>query len=544
MWVGKFIGGTLGAPIEGLKSTHSFTADLALPNGVCENDDTDLQLLWLHALEEHGIRLGSRELMAEWREHVEAPWNEYGVAAANWERGLLPPESGVVANWFFGECMGCAIRSEIWAALCPGAPAYAAQYAAQDASLDHFGNAVEAEKFLAAMEAEAFFVTDVDALIQTARTYVDPASRLAQLIGDVLQWTSEGSWLETRNRILAHYGHPEMTHVLQNVGFILLGLLYGRGNFCQTLATTLNCGYDADCTAATAGAILGAMIGFDQIPESLRNDVSDGYVLSSWMRGFPRHGSISALSQACCALGQEVAQAFETGVTIGEVEPRPPALAVQAVARPPIVPVAPAFPTWQIVGPFWRPWEERQQADIAGGEHGLPSLPSVHYFSHNQSGFDRAWLQPEQLNFDTGELPPGAQRWVRAATDDRLPLDALGGMDGPACYYASAELEADAPSRLWLLVGATGPVEVWWNGERIIHSETFQPLTPSSFPAEVEIVPGRNRIVLKLARVSQPLAACVNFKRHQGAHWHQSFIETNLRWVGPQKRGDRSAPVV
>jgi len=34
-----------------------------------------------------------------------------------------------------------------------------------------------------------------------------------------------------------------------------LALLLGKGDFLETMFTALNCGFDSDCTAATAGAV-------------------------------------------------------------------------------------------------------------------------------------------------------------------------------------------------------------------------------------------------------------------------------------------------
>ena len=52
-----------------------------------------------------------------------------------------------------------------------------------------------------------------------------------------------------------------------NLGFTVLGLLYGGGDFGKTLCYAVNCGDDTDCTAATAGSILGIMYGAKNIPE-------------------------------------------------------------------------------------------------------------------------------------------------------------------------------------------------------------------------------------------------------------------------------------
>ena len=532
IWIGKFAGGTLGAPIEGFKVIHEFDAAKNIPDSLAENDDTDLQLLWLHALQEHGPGLNAQHLVEEWREHVRAPWSEYGLAVANWERGVNPPESGRQNNWFWGDGMGCPIRAEIWGIVAPGRPDIAARFAEWDASLDHTDNSVEAEKFFAAIIAAVFFEKDLDRLLDIGLSYVKKDSRLYQLVVDVRAWAPTMDWQAARLRVLQEYGHPDMTHVLQNIGFTLIGLLYGKGNFGETVITALNCGYDSDCTAATAGAILGGILGYEGIPSRWSEKIPDEYVVSDWMLGFPRHGSIRDLTSMSCQQGLAVAEQLNTGVVIDGLPAQDnQVLSVAPQDIPAISPVKTPYPVWRIVGPFWRNWDERKQADLAMKEHGpTSSLPSAQYFSHTQSGFDTDFLNPAALSFDAPTALEGAQTWIRQAEDDRLPLAHLAGGSGPVCYYAAAEFVLDEAKQLWLTMGSTGPIQVWLNDESLLVSETYQPLTPNTFVITISAKPGVNRLVLKLAKTSQSLEACVGLKHHGGKHWHQCFYDTTIEW--------------
>ena len=54
-WLGKNIGGTLGAPYEGQKHVHSLDFYHPVPERAAPNDDLDLQFLWLKLLEEEGL---------------------------------------------------------------------------------------------------------------------------------------------------------------------------------------------------------------------------------------------------------------------------------------------------------------------------------------------------------------------------------------------------------------------------------------------------------------------------------------------------------
>ena len=51
-----------------------------------------------------------------------------------------------------------------------------------------------------------------------------------------------------------------------NAAYVVLGLLYGNGDFTKTIEITTRCGQDADCNPSSAGGILGTLIGYDAIP--------------------------------------------------------------------------------------------------------------------------------------------------------------------------------------------------------------------------------------------------------------------------------------
>ncbi len=539
LWSGKFIGGTFGANYEGFKYRLNIDVRNLLPLKLVENDDTDLQLLWLHALEEHGIDLTSEQMVQEWREHVHAPWSEYGVAIANWERGITPPASGHVDNWFFGNAMGCPIRSEIWAMICPGLPEYAARYARRDAVLDHHEDSVEAEIFLAALQSAIFVEKDIERLIDIGLEFVDPDSRFARLVSQVLKWSREHDWETVHTLILRDYGHPDFTNSPQNMASTILALLHGKGDFIRTINIAINCGYDTDCTAATAGAIVNAIHGSANLPDSIRGGLQDTFKVSSWMRGFPGSGSLETISQQTCRLGlQVVRQAQQQGDTDLEIsdpiDVAPSPLPVEPQEVAPLNPVANPFPRWNIFGPFFRDLVESsgQRSDFP--DHGNPNLPSCHYMTHNHSGYDRNAIDPRELS-SGGKAPafPALTR-VFEAEDSRLLINEENPA-GPGTYFAHAAFDSPAADRNWLMAGSNGPVEIWLNGERIIASDTYQPLAPTTFDPQVTLREGRNHLVLKLEKTSQPVAAFIQFKRHSGQHWHQCFINTSLNWVAQTK---------
>jgi ADP-ribosylglycohydrolase len=290
-WLGKNIGGTLGAPFEWRRQVNQvsfYTQDLG--GEPRPNDDLDIQLLWLVALEERGVDLDAHALSEYWCLYVTPHWSEYGTAKVNMRSGLQPPLSGTYGNDYKDSC-GAFIRSEIWACIAPGAPQVAARYAYEDAILDHgAGEGTYAEVFCAALESAAFVEPDIHALIDVALSYIPADCGVAGAVRCALDAYQGGkTWLEARDAVLEGYrgstffGFPEHTSAADrakgfdqgrrgwdapsNIGMLLIGLLYGEGEFDASLCTAVNCGEDTDCTGATVGSIFGILHGADAIPE-------------------------------------------------------------------------------------------------------------------------------------------------------------------------------------------------------------------------------------------------------------------------------------
>ncbi len=153
-WLGKNIGGTVGAPFEWKRQVNNITfyTQKNLNGSPMPNDDLDIQLLWLCAMEERGLNVTSHRLAEYWVTYVTPHWAEYGNGKINLRQGLPPPLSGSFANPFRNSC-GAYIRSEIWACIAPGMPQVAARFAYEDAILDHGdGEGTFAEIFMAALE--------------------------------------------------------------------------------------------------------------------------------------------------------------------------------------------------------------------------------------------------------------------------------------------------------------------------------------------------------------------------------------------------------
>ena len=286
-WYGKNIGGTLGAPFECYRGVFEFDFyTQPLGGEPLPNDDLDLQLVWLNAAERFGAGVNASILGEYWLSYITPSWSEYGAAKNNLRRGVLPPLSGFLGNDNRDSC-GAFIRSEIWACLCPGDPQAAVHYAMEDAMVDHSREGVYAAVFCAALQSAAFVTGERETLLDIALSYIPQDCGVYGAVSLVREIYNAGKdWKHCRKQLLIHFPcffgmmggyqdrepEPEIPEAKLgydapcNIGLMVLGWYYGEGDFGRSLCIAAGCGEDADCTAATLGALFGIIGGIDAIP--------------------------------------------------------------------------------------------------------------------------------------------------------------------------------------------------------------------------------------------------------------------------------------
>lgn len=276
-WIGKNIGGTMGTPYEGTQSLNDISGFCSPKGEPLPNDDLDLQLVWLKAVRDVGPKNLSANALADyWLSYITPHWNEYGISKSNLELGLLPPLSGEFNN-IWKNSNGAWIRSEIWACLAPGLPNIAMKYAIMDASVDHgLSEGTYAEIFTAALESMAFFEHNIRVLIENALLKIPQKCRVAKSVRIVTDgYDKKIPWQQVREMLVEDSADLGWFQAPANIGFTVLGLLYGEGDFKKTLIYAINCGDDTDCTGATCGSVLGIIMGADHIPADWREYIGD-----------------------------------------------------------------------------------------------------------------------------------------------------------------------------------------------------------------------------------------------------------------------------
>ena len=309
-WTGKNIGGTMGAPYECSRTTQDISGFATAAGKPLPNDDLDLQLIWLHAVEQMGpLSINAAALGEYWISLLPPNWNEYGIGKNNMKRGLIPPLSGDYQNsWKHSN--GAWIRTEIWACMAPGCPALAAKYAMEDGKVDHgAGEGTVAAAFVAAMQSAAFVVRDVRTCLEIGLSVIPENSRMADSVRFIFDCYKQGmTAMDARNAIFERNADigDGWFEAPSNVSYSVIGLLWGNGDFKKSMITTINCGDDADCTAATVGATLGILGGSAAIPADWKAHIGDDIITISINKGdFITGGSVP---KTCMELTERTAK--------------------------------------------------------------------------------------------------------------------------------------------------------------------------------------------------------------------------------------------
>ena len=139
--------------------------------------------------------------------------------------------------------------------------------------------------FVSAMYSLAFVSDQPEFIVTEALKTIPRESKFYRCIRTVLDiyrkddrdWKK--AWFEVERNFSEDLGCPEGVMVPYNIdatvnsAYIAIGLLYGKGDYGRTLEISTRCGADSDCNPASAGGILGTMLGYSQIPEKWTNEL-------------------------------------------------------------------------------------------------------------------------------------------------------------------------------------------------------------------------------------------------------------------------------
>jgi ADP-ribosylglycohydrolase len=337
-WLGRIAGCNLGKPVENgdfwtpdrirtyLEMAHAYPLRDYIPaldpvpdgfwlhrswpettlgrvRGSARDDDIDYSILGVWLLERYGLELSPSVIANAWLTFL--PYLQVFTA----ERAVLvnvlhnvPIASVGETRNPYREWIGALIRADVCGWALPGQPGAAARLAYSDASLSHRRNGIYAAMWAAALVSLACVADTVREAVERSLEYVPVRSRLAEALSWVQDLYRTGcTWEAAVEEIRARFGHYSWVHSVNNACLITAGLLWGDRDFSATVGLTVQGAWDTDSNAATAGSVVGTVLGAAKLPHHFIEPLQDR--TRSVIFGYD-NSRISELARRTTALAQ------------------------------------------------------------------------------------------------------------------------------------------------------------------------------------------------------------------------------------------------
>jgi hypothetical protein len=289
-WAGQTIGCTYGGPTE-FRFCGTMIQDyvpIAWPEGQIkwyyENspglyDDVYMDLTFVDVFDRLGLDAPADSFAMAFATAGYALWHANQAARYNILHGIMPPASGHWMNNPHADDIDYQIEADFSGLMSPGMPNAASAISDKIGHIMNYGDGWYGGVYVGAMYSLAFVSDDIAWIVREALKTIPEQSRFYQCMRSVISvcekhpddWKQ--AWFECEKNWSSDTGCPDGVFVPFNIdavinsAYIVIGLLYGGGDFYQTIDIATRCGQDSDCNPASAGGILGTVLGYSNIPE-------------------------------------------------------------------------------------------------------------------------------------------------------------------------------------------------------------------------------------------------------------------------------------
>lgn len=261
-------------------------------DGVPTDDDTIYTILGLLIAEDFGLNFTTEDVGRAWVRYLPVACTAEKVALENLKKGVSAKQAAEKENPYV-HWIGADIRSDPWGYMAPGLPEKAAEMAYRDAYLSHRRNGIYGAMYFSAVIAAAFTVDDPLDALEIGLTEIPKECSLAKAVKWALAAAPKiKNYKQGRAAVDKKFAGMHEVHTINNACLTIFGITIGKGDFTRTISETVAMGLDNDCTAATAGSIVGAVIGKNAIPKHWYKNFND--TIHSYLIG-PKKYKISEI---------------------------------------------------------------------------------------------------------------------------------------------------------------------------------------------------------------------------------------------------------
>ncbi len=290
-WVGQMAGVGWGAPTEFryqgvIMPANEVPAWSPRMVNQFQQDDIYVEMTFLRTLELYGLGVSMRQAGIDFANSGYQLWHANQAGRGNLRSGIAPPDSGHPQFNKHADDIDYQIEADFSGLIAPGMPEVAILLGEKFGRLMNYGDGLYGGQFIGGMYAEAFFEDDVVKIVQAGLRCIPAESQYHECISDVLRWYRNypDDWTRTWHLVNEKYHlnpqyrrfsctGPEGKFNIDakiNGAYVVMGLLYGRGDPDQTIIISMRCGQDSDCNPSSAAGILFTSIGFANLPDKFK----------------------------------------------------------------------------------------------------------------------------------------------------------------------------------------------------------------------------------------------------------------------------------
>jgi len=288
-WAGQTIGVTLGWPSE-FRYLGTYIQDYetirwhddyvneAMTTFPGLYDDVYVDLTFVEVFEKLGINAPLDSFGAAFKGKQYELWHANQAGRYNLQQGIPADRSGHWLQNPHADDIDFQIESDFAGLMSPGMPGAATTIANRLGRLVNSGDGLYGGIYVANLYALAFANDNVSFIVKEALKAIPAQSKFYQCISDVIKWHAKypadwkQTWFEVQKKWAEENGcpngvfNPLNIDAKLNAAYVVIGLLYGNGDFTKTLEVATRLGQDSDCNPATAAGVLGVIKGYSNIP--------------------------------------------------------------------------------------------------------------------------------------------------------------------------------------------------------------------------------------------------------------------------------------
>ena len=289
-WAGQTIGCAYGGPTEFCYRGVMIPDDVEIVypehhlKGFYDNlpslfDDVYMDLTFVDVFTKEGLDAPVESFANAFAYAGYPLWHANQQGRYNVQQGIMPPESGYWKNNPHADCIDYQIESDYAGLMSPGMPNAASDISDMIGHIMNYGDGWYGGVFIGAMYTLAFVENDVETIVEKALQTIPKESKFYERVNSVITWYREDptdwkrAWTLYNEKYSKDIGCPELIlapgniDATMNSAYVVIGLLYGQGDFGKTMEISTRCGQDSDCNPSSAAGVLATMTGYSGIPE-------------------------------------------------------------------------------------------------------------------------------------------------------------------------------------------------------------------------------------------------------------------------------------